>query len=158
MKIKVKLHNGQEELKVIDKGEWIDLRAPKDMTLLINSSGNFRLDYSMEIPRGYEAIIAPRSSTFYHYGLLMTNGIGVIDSSYCGNDDVWRFPFYCIREASIARGDRVCQFRLQLSQKATVWQKLKWLFTSKIEFEYMDRLGGENRGGIGETGRNEIKE
>ncbi len=158
MKIKVKLHNGQEELQVLAKGEWIDLRVPKAMTLPVNSSGNFRLDYSMEIPKGYEAIIAPRSSTFYHYSIIMTNSIGVIDSSYCGDDDVWRFPFHCIREANIAKGDRVCQFRLQLSQKATVWQKVKWLFTSKIEFEYVDSLGGENRNGLGSSGRNEIKE
>ncbi len=157
MTVKVKLHGGQEELQILDKGEWIDLKAPKSMVLPRNASSNFRLDYSMKIPKGYEVIIAPRSSTFYHYGIIMTNGIGVIDSSYCGDDDVLRFPFYSVREAKIEKGDRVCQFRLQLSQKATVWQKVKWMFTSKIKFEYVDSLGGENRGGLGSSGRNEIE-
>lgn len=43
---------------------------------------------SMKLPDGYEAIVAPRSSTFKRYGILQTNGIGVIDNSYCGNDDI----------------------------------------------------------------------
>ena len=106
----------------------------------------------MEIPEGYEAIILPRSSTFSKYGIIMTNSAGVIDSSYCGDTDEWRFPAVAFRHSSINVGDRICQFRIQLSQKATVWQKIKWLFSSKIEFVEVEHLGNADRGGFGTTG------
>ena len=83
---------------------------------------------------------------------MMTNGIGIIDSSYSGTNDIIRFPFYCFKDSVINKGDRVAQFRIQLSQKATAWQKLKWLFSSGIKFEYVDKLDDINRGGLGSTG------
>lgn len=152
MKIKLKLHEGQKQLEIIEKGEWIDLSAPKNIILHRNCHSNLKLGISIKIPKGYEMIIAPRSSTFQKYKIIMTNGVGIIDSSYSGTNDVIRFPFYCFKDSIINKGDRVAQFRIQLSQKATIFQKLKWLFTQRIKFEYADKLDKIDRGGLGSTG------
>lgn len=175
MKIKIKKINPNLKLpSFIDKGEWVDLRASDSVTMIAPQAsvakkkevngveGSFRdvefdsffipLGIAMEIPEGYEAIVLPRSSTFHKYGITMTNSAGVIDSSYCGDTDEWRFPAVAFRHSSISVGDRICQFRIQLSQKATVWQKIKWLFSSKIEFVEVEHLGNADRGGFGTTG------
>ena len=51
-----------------------------------------------------------------------------------------------MRETTIEAGNRICQFRIQLSQKATMWQKIKWLLSSGIEFVEVDDLGDDSRG------------
>ena len=109
----------------------------------------------MELPAGLEAPIVPRSST-WKYGIIQMNSVGIIDKTYCGDDDWWRFPYYMFMDGKLEHNQRICQFRIQPSQKATVWQKLKWLFTSKIEFIEVDHLGNENRGGFGTTGKTSI--
>jgi dUTP pyrophosphatase len=177
MKIKIKKLNPNLELpSFIDKGEWVDLRASNNVNMIAPQAnvakkkvvheveGSYRdvefdtymipLGIAMELPKGYEAIILPRSSTFKKYGIIMTNSAGVIDSSYCGDIDEWKFPVVALRHTSINVGDRICQFRIQLSQKATVWQKIKWLFSSKIEFVEVKHLGNTDRGGFGTTGVN----
>jgi dUTP pyrophosphatase len=167
MKIKVRSINhkplsletlGEEAVpfNFIEKGEWIDLRssigvkAKKQQDKVCYSM--IPLGIAMQLPKGYEAIVAPRSSTFKKYGIIMANSIGIIDSSYCGNDDEWQFPALFTRDAKVGFNDRICQFRIQLSQKATVLQKLKWLFTSKIKFVWVSNLANDNRGGFGSTG------
>lgn len=175
MKIKIKKINPNLELpSFIDKGEWVDLRASNGVITIAPQAsvakkkevngveGSFRdveFDYfyiplgiAMEIPKGYEAIVLPRSSTFAKCGIIMANSAGVIDSSYCGDTDEWRFPAVSFKHSGINVGDRICQFRIQLSQKATVWQKIKWLFSSKIEFVEVEHLGNADRGGFGTTG------
>jgi dUTP pyrophosphatase len=166
MKIKIKLIDGQEMPKIINKGEWIDLRAGADAEISaasLNEDGTVSFRYCaiplgvcMEIPKGYEAIIAPRSSTLKQYGIISANSIGIIDNSYKGDDDEWMFPAVALRTSYIQFGDRICQFRIQLSQKATVWQKIKWIFSRKIEFVEVDFMDNDNRGGLGEgTGHND---
>ena len=155
VQIKVKTHNNVPIPHFIDKGDWVDLIAAEDCK--INRKGGytaFSLGVSMELPEGYEAILAPRSSTPKKFGFLVPNSFGIIDNSYCGDNDIWRMTAYCIRQGgtTIKYGDRVAQFRIQLSQRATLWQKLKWLFTSKIEFVEVDHLEGLDRGGFGTTG------
>ena len=168
LKIKVKLFNPDCKFEFIDKGEWIDLKASEDVTLnppfanTLNSNRKSRdvefksalipLGIGMQLPKGIEAILAPRSSTFKNFGILQTNHIGIIDSSYSGPNDEWKYPVVAIRKSMPRKGDKICQFRIQLSQKATVWQKIKWLFTSKIEFEFVDDYKGVDRGGFGSTG------
>ena len=93
----------------------------------------------MKLPRGYEAHVVPRSSTFKNFGIIQTNHQGVIDESYCGDDDQWFMPVYAIRDTVIHVNDRICQFRLMEHQPA-------------IEFEEMQELEKENRGGFGSTG------
>lgn len=153
MKIKVKLHGNSRPLQDVKKGEWIDLRAMDNRIIQGDAYGVISLGVSMKLPKGFEAIVAPRSSTFRQFGMLMTNGIGIIDNSYSGTNDVWGFPYLSSRRQEIKSEDRICQFRIQLSQKATIWQKLKWLFSNGIKFEYVDELETNHRGGFGSTGK-----
>ncbi len=139
--IKIKYHTDKiDKLTYIDgKSDWIDLRAAEDVEL---KKGEFRLinlGISMKLPEGYEAIIAPRSSTFKNFGIIQTNSIGVIDETYCGNDDVYRYPVYAVRDTQIHVNDRICQFRIQKHQP-------------KIVFDEVENLDGPARGGFGSTG------
>lgn len=155
LQIKVKRHNNVPLPHFIEQGDWVDLTAAEDCKINRKSGyTSFSLGVSMELPEGYEAILAPRSSTPKKFGFLVPNSFGIIDNSYCGDNDIWRMTAYCIRQGgtTIKYGDRVAQFRIQLSQRATLWQKLKWLFTSKIEFVEVDHLEGLDRGGFGTTG------
>lgn len=106
----------------------------------------------MELPDGYEAIIASCSSTYIRNFIANPNAIDIIDNSYHGDNNEWKWLLYAYKEQDIKKGDRYCQFRIQLSQKATFWQKIKWLFSNKIEFKFVNELGNNNRGGFGSTG------
>jgi dUTP pyrophosphatase len=110
------------------------------------------LGVAMKLPDGFEAIIAPRSSAAKKMGILCANSIGIVDNSYQGDEDQWMYPAVTLRKTSIAQNTRLCQFRIQLSQKATLWQKVKWLFTSGIELIEVDKLSEDNRSGLGSTG------
>lgn len=129
-----------ERLRYIDgKSDWIDLRAAED---IIMKAGEFRLiplGVAMKLPAGYEAHIVPRSSTFKNFGIIQTNHQGVIDESYCGDQDQWYMPAYALRDTQIHVNDRICQFRIMKHQPA-------------VEFEEVQELGSESRGGIGSTG------
>ena len=175
MKLKIKIKSPYQ-IKITDKGDWFDLRyAGENITFdgfeniktnYVDSEGKkhykkrvtpkvelLNLGVAMQLPKGFEAIVAPRSSTPKHYGILCANSIGIIDNTYNGDGDIWMFPAFVYGNKTIKCGDRICQFRIQLSQKATVLQKLKWLFTSGIEFINVDKLENKNRGGIGSTGK-----
>ena len=177
MKIKV-LEKTEGCMPVIFKqGDWIDLRLAEDVTLhcpkacklhrrkdkgkeinmeertrdVIFESCIANLGICMQLPEGYEAPVIPRSSSFKKYGILQTNSYGLIDCSYCGDEDEWKMPMVATRTVTIPKGTRIAQFRIQLSQKATVWQKIKWLLSSpKISFIKVDSLGNKNRRGLGE--------
>ena len=139
-KIKIQyLNDEMERLRYIDgKSDWIDLRAAEDVEM---KAGEFRLiplGVAMQLPRGYEAHIVPRSSTFKNFGIIQTNHKGIIDESYCGPND-WFFMPDALRDTVIRKNARICQFRIQKHQP-------------EIIFEEVDRLDGEDRGGIGSTG------
>ena len=155
--------------KVIKKGEWVDLCSARECVLQAPQAGTLKghdvkhrdvvsevtyipLGVAMRMPKGFEAIVAPRSSAAKKMGIMMANSMAVIDNSYRGDEDQWMFPAVTLRKTSIARNTRLCQFRIQLSQKATLWQKLKWLFTSGIELVETESLGDDSRGGLGSTG------
>lgn len=158
--------------EIIVDGDWIDLRASRDITLEgmradtlrrhSGDKGNYRkvnfkwelvpLGVAMKLPKGYEAIVAPRSSSFKKWYITVPNSFGVIDNSYSGNNDEWHMPALMFEEGIIHKGERICQFRIQLSQKATVWQKIKWLFTNGIKIEQVNELDNKDRGGFGSTG------
>lgn len=174
LKIKVKEITLGCMPSIQDKGDWIDLRAAEDANLLASEVGAAKklvdgdkgkthkpveipvyyipLGVAMELPKGFEAILDVRSSTPSKYQIFIPNGQGVIDNTYNGDGDEWTLICSPLRNTSIDKFDRVCQFRIQLSQKATVWQKLRWLFSSGIELVKVDSLGNKNRGGIGSTG------
>lgn len=153
LKIKVKTFAGQVLPKIIDKGDWIDLRATADYNLNPGEYRLLNLGVAMELPKGFEAIVVPRSSTFRNYGILCANSFGVIDYSYNGDMDEWKFPAFSPKGSMILAKDRICQFRIQLSQKATVWQKIKWFLSNGIKIEKVERLNTINRGGVGSTGK-----
>ena len=119
--------------KEIEKLTYIDVTLKKGEFKLIN------LGISMELPKGYEAVIVPRSSTYKNFGIIQTNHMGVIDESYCGDDDIYYMPALAMRDTEIHINDRICQFRIQKHQPSIV-------------FEEVDHFGNENRGGIGSTG------
>ena len=141
--IKIKYFTDKiERLKYIDgKSDWIDLRAAQYVAI---NAGEFRLiplGVAMELPSGYDAHIAPRSSTFKTYGLIQTNTVGIVDESYCGDNDEWLMPVYATRDTVINLNDRICQFRIVEHQP-------------RIEFEEVDSLDNEDRDGFGSTGIN----
>ena len=123
----------------IEKGDWIDLRCAATTTLKAGSFLVIPLGVSMKLPKGYTAIVAPRSSTFKKYGILMTNSIGVVDESYCGDNDMWGLPAYATRDVEIPVNERICQF--------TITNKIK------ASFNTVEKLTDEDRGGFGSTGR-----
>ena len=153
LKIKIKTFKDQILPEIISKGDWIDLRAAEDYNLKPGEYRLLNLGVAMELPKGFEAIVVPRSSTFRNYGILCANSFGVIDYSYNGDMDEWKFPAFSPKGSMILAGDRICQFRIQLSQKATVWQKIKWFLSNGIKIEKVERLNTINRGGVGSTGK-----
>lgn len=175
LKIKVKRINKNIPLpEVIDKGDWIDLRAAETVTLnapqanilkrhkvkgveerhrdVEFDSRLIRLGVAMQLPKGFEAVALSRSSTYKNFGVILGNSEGVIDQPYCGDNDEWRFNAIAFRDTTINEGDRICQFRIQLSQKATMWQKIKWLLSSGVKIVEVDELSNPDREGIGTTG------
>lgn len=176
IKIKIKRLNPNVKLpKIIKKGEFIDLYCSKTTTFKAPQSGTLKkkvvegnterlrnvtfdlqlipLGVAIKIPKNYEAIVIPRSSTCKSMGILQANSVGLIDHSYSGNKDEWQFPALSIRNTTITEGERICQFRVQLSQKATFLQKLKWLFSSGVEIEEVEELDEVSRGGFGSTNK-----
>lgn len=139
-KIRIKYHGDVIHLSKISVGDWIDLRAAQEVHMTAKEYKAIPLGVSMELPKGYEAIVAPRSSTYKKYGVLLANSIGIIDESYCGDDDQWMFLAYATKDTVILKNERICQFRIIKHQP-------------EIEFEEVETLNNESRGGIGSTGR-----
>lgn len=121
------------------KGDWIDLRAAEEYHLKQGDFQLINLGISVRIPEGYELIIAPRSSTFKNFGVLQTNGIGIVDNSYNTSKDILMMPVLAMRDTVIHANDRICQFRIQRNQP-------------QITFEEVEILEGNSRGGFGSTG------
>ena len=126
-------------LEKLQKGDWIDLRAAEDVTLKAGEFRYIRLGVGMILPEGYEAHVAPRSSTFRNFGILVANSVGVVDNSYCGDSDEWRTPAYAVRDTVIRKNDRIVQFRIMEKQP-------------ELTFTTVAHLREESRGGFGSTG------
>ena len=137
--IKIKYFTDIERIEKISQGDWIDLRAAETVSL---SKGEFKLislGVGMILPDGYEAHIVPRSSTFKKFHIIQTNHMGIIDNSYCGEQDEWKFPALAVEDTIINKNDRICQFRIVKKQP-------------EIVFEQVEKLSDTNRGGFGSTG------
>lgn len=140
MDIKIKYFDNEiEKIKKIEKGDWIDLRAAQTVTLKAGEFKLIPLGVGMILPEGYEAHIVPRSSTYKNFGVLQTNHMGVVDESYCGDNDQWHFPALAMRDTTIHKNDRICQFRIVAKQP-------------EVNFVEVDKLTEQDRGGFGSTG------
>ena len=129
-----------ERLRYIDgKSDWIDLRCAERTELKAGDFALIPLGVAMELPEGYEAHVVPRSSTFKTWGILQANSMGIVDRSYCGDNDQWRLPVYATRDTVLEKGDRICQFRIYEVQPP-------------ITFEECETLSETDRGGFGSTG------
>ena len=160
-------------------GDWLDLYtaeeikldAPQANKMHIRSKGknpsqelrtrdvdfDFKLiplGIAIEAPEGMECHLLPRSSTFMKYGLMQANSMGVIDRSFASDKDEWKLPVVATRKITIPKGTRIAQFRIIPSQKATVWQKLKWLFSNSVKLKKVEHLNNPERNGFGSTGNN----
>ena len=130
-----------DKLTYIDgKSDWIDLRAAEPVDMEPMEFKLIPLGIAMQLPAGYEAHVIPRSSTFKNFGIIQANSMGLIDESYCGDNDQWYFPAIALRKTTIRTNDRICQFRIMKHQP-------------QIEFHEVDNLNNESRGGIGSTGK-----
>lgn len=137
--IKIKyLDKNMPKIEKIEKGDWIDLYIDEDILLKAGEHKIISLGVVMKLPEGYEAHLAPRSSTFKKTGLILTNSVGVIDESYCGNDDIWKVDVYATKDIEISKYERLFQFRIMKKQK-------------QVEFIEVDEMEDENRGGYGST-------
>lgn len=141
LSVKIKYHSDILPIEGLPNGDWIDLRSAEDVEM---KAGEFRiisLGVSMKLPEGYEAHVVPRSSTCKKWGIIQANHMGVIDNSYCGNNDIWRFPAIAVRDTRIYKNDRICQFRIMEKQP-------------DFDFDTVDYLEDPDRGGFGSSGRN----
>ena len=142
LEILIKYHD--KDLGKIEKfpvGDWIDLRAAERVDMDMFDYKVISLGISTKLPEGYEAHIRPRSSTFRRWGILMANGVGVIDETYCGNNDVWGFSALAMRNTTIFKGDRICQFRIVKKMP-------------EVKFIEVDDMEDADRGGFGSSGVN----
>ena len=139
-RIRIKYLRDIEKIQKFNTGDWIDLRAAEETKLKKDQFALIPLGVAMGLPDGYEALIAPRSSTFKNYGIMLANSIGIIDESYKGDNDEWHFPAIAMRDTVIHKNERICQFRIIQHQPM-------------IHLMEVEILGNKNRGGLGSTGR-----
>lgn len=138
--IKIRYLRDIKKIERFNVGDWIDLRAAEDVTLKAGEAKLIPLGVAMELPEGYEALVAPRSSTFRKLGVMMANSLGIIDESYKGDNDEWHFPAYAFNDTTIKKNERICQFRIIQHQPM-------------IHLKEVEHLGNADRGGFGSTGR-----
>ena len=140
--IKIIYHNQNIDkiVNIENKSDWYDLRAAETVEMKAGDFKLISLGISMKLPEGYEAHVAPRSSTFKNFGVLQPNSVGIIDNSYSGTNDIWKFPALAMRDTVIHEGDRICQFRIVKKQP-------------EVEFIEVNELDKTDRGGFGSTGK-----
>lgn len=139
LKIKIKYLADIDPIEQVEGSDWIDLRTAEDIDM---EEGEFKLiplGVAMQLPKGYEAQVIPRSSTYKNWNIVLANSMGLIDESYCGDNDEWKFPAIAFQETHIPKNTRICQFRIQKKQPS-------------VQFNVVETLGNDDRGGIGSTG------
>lgn len=162
MKLKIKVKELTENCMpiIMKKGDLIDLKAAESYSFngptiednkIMFDEQVVSLGVAMELPKGMMAKLRGRSSLTKRHGVIPTSS-GEIDNSYNGNEDEWMLRLCAIKEGHINKYDRIAQFEVVPSQKATWWQKLKWLFSSGVKLVKVDNLQENSRGGFGSTG------
>ena len=142
LELKIKYFTDIEPIKFIDgKSDWYDLRSAEDVEMKAGDFRLIKLGIGIALPKGYEAHIAPRSSTFKNFGIIQANSVGVVDETYCGDNDQWMMAAIALRDTVIHKNDRICQFRIMEHQPP-------------VKFVTVDHLGETDRGAFGSTGKN----
>ena len=146
LEIKVKYHNSKngstiDRIEKIEQGDWIDLRSAENYEIAQFEAGMINLGVSIKVPEGYEAHLVPRGSTYKKWSIIQTNGMGVIDESYSGENDVWKMPVLAMQATHIHKNDRVCQFRIMPKMP-------------EVKITEVEAMDGNSRGGFGSTGTN----
>lgn len=148
MKLRIKYFNGAKRLQKIEKGNWIDVYSNKDLFIPENERAMIPLGFALELPKNWEGHLLPRSSTFKTWGIIMTNGEGIVDDTFIGDNDQWHMPVYClqgkheengVKGTWIRKGDKIGQFRIMEVMPP-------------VEFEEVESFGNKERGGFGSTG------
>lgn len=141
MQIKIRYTDPMCEIQALNTASrnWIDLCTSKSVSYEKGDIIKIPLGVAMELPKGYEAYVLPRSSTPLKYGLIIPNGMGIIDETYNGNDDVWHFIAYAVRDGFVPCYARIAQFRIVKRM-------------GRVSFKTVERLNNKNRGGFGSTG------
>lgn len=153
LNMRIKYFDGATKLTKIAKGNWIDVYANKDVFVKEGERAMIPLGFALELPKGWEGHLAPRSSTFKTWGVIQTNAVGVVDDTYIGDNDQWHMPVFCLQGKDteilneveekgtwIRKGDKIGQFRVIEVMP-------------EIEFEEVESFGNQDRGGFGSTGR-----
>ena len=158
MKLKIKVKEITKGCMpvVIEQGDWIDLKLAEDVKFTGIEVQSRKIKYlplgiAMELPKGFEAYVLPRSSTPNKWNIEVANSQAIIDESYKGNDDEWKLITKAFKAVEIPKGTRICQFRIMPKMNANISTKLKWLFSNGVELIKVDNLNNDNRGGIGST-------
>lgn len=138
-KVKVKYLRDVEKITKLEQGDWVDLRCAEDTIILKDEYALIPLGVAIQLPKGFEALVVPRSSTFKNFGVIQTNSIGVIDETYCGENDEWHFPCYALQHTFIPKNTRICQFRIIRHQPV-------------FNLQEVEHLDNPDRGGLGSTG------
>lgn len=139
LSLKIKYLAEVTPIQKSENGDWLDLRVSEDISMHKGEIKYLPLGVAMKLPRGYEALVIPRSSTCKKHKIIQSNSIGLIDESYCGDDDQWYFPAYAIEDTFIPKDTRICQFRIVRH-------------SADFTIKEVDQLGAPNRGGLGSTG------
>ncbi|NGS95800.1 deoxyuridine 5'-triphosphate nucleotidohydrolase [Clostridium perfringens] len=157
MELRIKYFDGATKMEKIAKGNWVDVYANKDVFVPYMGYAMIPLGFALELPKGWEGYLVPRSSTFKTWGVIQTNSVGIVDDTFIGDNDQWHFPVQCtiakttekvniednkvtVMGTWIRKGDKIGQFRIQKSMP-------------EIEFNIVERLDNEDRGGFGTTGK-----
>lgn len=140
LQIKVKyLSDKIDKIQKIKVGDWIDLRAAIDVELKKGQQFSIPLGIAMELPKGYEAWLTSRSSMAKNFKIQHTDDLGIIDNSYCGDNDEWKLPVIALEDVVIPANSRICQFRIHEVMP-------------EVEILEVETLGNPDRGGLGSTG------
>ena len=141
LELKVKYFTDIEPIKFIEnKSDWYHLRAAEEIEMKAGDFRLIKLGIGIKLPEGFEALIAPRSSTFKNYGIIQAQSIGVVDESYSGDNDQWMMPAIALRDTVIHKNDRICQFRIIQHQPPHT-------------IKTVEHLDDTDRGGIGSPGK-----
>lgn len=140
--LKVKYHNGMEEfpLRIKSGNGGIDVYASENISVPKNKLTLISLGISIKVPKGWQCILLPRSSSYKNFNILQANSIGLIDESYQGNNDIWKLPVISDKDIEIKRGDKIAQFMIVPN------------YVENFFIEEVESLDAPDRGGFGTSG------